>query len=123
MAETGGPSARRDGVWPGLAAGGWRDLAFEPFRDKVEIHWLERGEGAALRRPAALCARRTGAAAQPCRHGIYRRAGRRTERCGRDPGKGAVVIIRPGTSHEVWSDTGCVVLIQWDRPVQVVGES
>ncbi len=46
MAETDGPSARRDGVWPGLAAGGWRDLAFEPFRDKVEIHWLERGEGA-----------------------------------------------------------------------------
>jgi len=36
--------------------------------------------------------------------------------------KGSVVINRPGTAHEVWSDEGCVVLIQWDRPVEILGD-
>lgn len=120
MAEAGA----RDGVWPGLADGGWRELAFEPFRDKVEVHWLERGEGAEP--SVALLRYAPGARVPPHRHAgmecIVVLDGAQSDAAG-SYAKGAVVINRPGTTHEVWSDGGCVVLIQWDRPVQIIGET
>lgn len=33
---------------------------------------------------------------------------------------GAVVLNPEGSEHSVWSEDGCVVLIQWDRPVELV---
>ena len=35
-------------------------------------------------------------------------------------GTGAVVLNPEGSEHSVWSEDGCVVLIQWDRPVELV---
>ena len=39
-----------------------------------------------------------------------------------DYGAGSLVVNAMGTEHSVWSDTGCVVLIQWDRPVRILEE-
>ena len=36
-----------------------------------------------------------------------------------DYGAGTYIVNAAGTEHSVWSDTGCVVLIQWDRPVTI----
>lgn len=33
---------------------------------------------------------------------------------------GSLVIKRPGTSHKVFSDHGCIVLAIWQRPVQLL---
>ena len=40
-----------------------------------------------------------------------------------DYGPGCCVVNAKGSEHSVWSDTGCVVLIQWDRPVSILGET
>ena len=31
---------------------------------------------------------------------------------------GSLILNPEGSTHSVWSTGGCVVLIQWDRPVQ-----
>ena len=33
---------------------------------------------------------------------------------------GDLVTNHAGTGHSVWSEDGCVVLIQWERPVRIV---
>ena len=33
---------------------------------------------------------------------------------------GAVMLNPEGSAHSVWSNTGCVVLIQWDKAVEFV---
>jgi anti-sigma factor ChrR (cupin superfamily) len=34
------------------------------------------------------------------------------------------LVLNPtGSEHSVWSEGGCVVLIQWDLPVVIAGES
>ena len=35
---------------------------------------------------------------------------------------GAIVFNAAGTEHSVWSEDGCVVLIQWERPVLILEE-
>ena len=35
---------------------------------------------------------------------------------------GTLLINPEGSAHKVWSDDGCVVLIQWTRPVQFLPE-
>ncbi len=35
---------------------------------------------------------------------------------------GDFVLNAAGTEHSVWSDEGCVVLIQWERPVRMLEE-
>ena len=35
---------------------------------------------------------------------------------------GAIVFNAAGTEHSVWSEDGCVVLIQWERPVLILKE-
>jgi anti-sigma factor ChrR (cupin superfamily) len=35
-------------------------------------------------------------------------------------GTRTIVFNPAGSEHRVWSDTGCVVLIQWERPVEFV---
>ena len=37
-----------------------------------------------------------------------------------DYSSGSYIVNAPGSEHSVWSDTGCVVLIQWDRPVKIL---
>lgn len=109
----GGPADRH---LPGFLASGWKTRAFQPFRPGVEISWIRTGEpGVALLRYAA------GArvpshihdgletilvldGSQIDERGIY--------------GAGSLVLNEAGTSHSVWSDEGCVVLIAWERPVR-----
>jgi anti-sigma factor ChrR (cupin superfamily) len=38
-------------------------------------------------------------------------------------GAGDVVLNPAGSVHSVWSAGGCVVLIHWTRPVEVLGDS
>ena len=102
----------------GLVQGGWGDLSFEPFRDGVEICRLVDGEpGVALLRyaPGASVPRHRHLGletivvlkgSQRDERGVYR--------------AGAVCLNPAGSIHSVTSDDGCVVLIQWTRPVEFV---
>lgn len=97
---------------------GWADLEFEPFRDGVEICHIRPGSPAvALLRyaPGARVPRHlhTGLetilvldGAQSDERGTYR--------CG------DLVLNPEGSVHSVWSEPGCVVLIQWERPVRML---
>lgn len=103
-----------------LATGGWRDLPFAPFRDGVDVHYLwqpESGPVLALLRyaPGATVPLHlhTGLetilvldGSQSDERGTYR--------------QGSLICNPQGSSHSVWSDEGCTVLIQWERPVKLL---
>ncbi len=105
-------------VIAGLLPQGWSDMPFEPFRDGVEIcHLWQGGPHAALLRYAP------GASVPRHRHlgleTILVLSGTQSD----DEGcfhSGALVFNPAGSVHRVWSDPGCVVLIQWERPVEFV---
>jgi anti-sigma factor ChrR (cupin superfamily) len=40
-----------------------------------------------------------------------------------DYGAGTLILNPTGSAHSVWSDPGCVVLIQWDKPVQFLEDA
>lgn len=99
----------------------WRSLAFEPFREGVEIHHIWRGE------PALAILRYAPGAAVP-RHlhtGMETILVLDGEQCDERGcyGEGALVVNPQGSEHSVWSPTGCAVLIQWERPVQILDEA
>ncbi|ATN33545.1 allophanate hydrolase [Rhizobium sp. ACO-34A] len=106
-----------------LPSGGWKDLEFGPFREGVTIHWIRRFD--ADQPGVALLKYEAGAAVPRHRHEgletILVLQGTQSDEAG-DYGVGCYVVNAPGTEHSVWSDTGCVVLIQWDRPVTILGE-
>ncbi|MEM1387183.1 MAG: cupin domain-containing protein [Pseudomonadota bacterium] len=99
-----------------LIAGGWASLRFEPFREGITISRLIDGT------PAVAVLRYAAGArvplhehvgpemivvldgAQSDEHGTYR--------------SGDCVINRAGSRHSVWSDTGCVVLLNWSQSVR-----
>jgi len=102
----------------GLADGGWRDLAYEPFREGVEVHYLMRGS---IYSPGVAILRyQTGARIPRHRHAgletIVVLEGTQSDENGTYPA-GSVVLNPEGSEHSVWTDNGCVVLIQWNRPV------
>lgn len=100
----------------GFLAGGWRDCVFEPFRDGVEISPLVRGDTT-----VALLRYAPGASVPPHRHAgletILVLEGTQSDDRG-TYGAGSLIFNPKGTHHRVWSDEGCVVLIQWSRPVE-----
>lgn len=106
-----------------LTSGGWKALEFEPFREDVTIHWIQPFEddqpGVALLKYAA------GASVPRHRHmgleTILVLEGTQSDESG-DYGSGSLMVNRKDSEHSVWSDTGCVVLIQWDRPVKILEE-
>ncbi|EHS50983.1 anti-ECFsigma factor, ChrR [Rhizobium sp. PDO1-076] len=108
----------------GLINGGWKSLDFGPFRDGVTIHWInpfiDDQPGVALLKYEA------GAGVPRHRHEgletILVLQGTQSDEAG-DYGPGCCVVNAKGSEHSVWSDTGCVVLIQWDRPVSILGET
>jgi anti-sigma factor ChrR (cupin superfamily) len=107
-------------VFRALAQRGWADLAFLPFRDGVDICTFCEGEpSVALLRYAA------GARVPRHRHmgmeTILVLEGAQSDENGRYTA-GTLVINPEGSEHSVWSDIGCVVLIQWDRPVRILSE-
>ncbi len=99
----------------------WSELTFEPFREGVEIHHIRIGE------PALAILRYAPGASVP-RH---RHTGLETIlvlegiQCDERGcySKGALVVNPEGSEHSVWSETGCAVLIQWERPVKILEES
>ncbi len=104
-----------------LTLGGWKDLPFEPFRKDVTIHWIRTFEGD--QPGVALLKYEPGASVPRHRHEgletILVLEGTQSDEAG-DYGQGSYVLNAAGTEHSVWSETGCVVLIQWDRPVKIL---
>lgn len=91
-------------------------LRFEPFREGVEIYHMMRGAPA-----VALLRYAPGARVPLHRHAgletILVLEGAQSDERGTYP-KGSFVVNPAGSTHSVWSDGGCVVLIQWERPVK-----
>lgn len=107
-----------------LTSGGWKELEFVPFRDDVTIHWIRPFEGD--QPGVALLKYEAGASVPRHRHPgletILVLDGVQSDEAG-NYGPGSYIVNAPGTEHSVWSDTGCVVLIQWDRPVKILEEA
>jgi anti-sigma factor ChrR (cupin superfamily) len=105
-------------AWPDFLSGGWRRCAFEPFREGVEIVPLKTGSPS-----VALLRYAPGASVPRHRHlgleTILVLDGGQSDERG-DYGTGALVLNPAGSEHSVWSENGCVVLIQWERPVEFV---
>jgi anti-sigma factor ChrR (cupin superfamily) len=105
----------------GLTHGGWKSMSFAPFRDGVDICTLRVGE------PAVALLRYAPGASVP-RHEhmgletILVLDGTQSDERGDYP-TGSLILNPEGSVHSVWSKEGCVVLIQWDRPVRFVESS
>lgn len=100
----------------GLLGGSWRDAAFAPFRDGVEIARIHAGP------PDVALLRYAPGASVPAHYHpdletILVLEGTQSDERGTYP-SGSLVLNPAGTSHRVWSDDGCVVLIQWTMPVE-----
>ncbi len=94
----------------------WRELAFRPFREGVEIASLRDGSpGVALLRyaPGAGVPRHLHTAMET----ILVLEGVQSDERGDYPA-GTLILNPEGTAHSVWSGPGCTVLIQWNRPVE-----
>ena len=104
-----------------LIQGSWRDLDFEPFRHGVSVHWLHRGSGDEP--TVAILKYLPGARVPRHRHAgletILVLDGIQSDEKGDYP-TGSFILNPTGTVHSVWTDMGCAVLIQWDRPVVIL---
>lgn len=95
-----------------------RTLGWQAFRDGIEVSWLYRnGENG----PAAAFLRYAPGARVPLHwHAGYEHVfvlkGSQSDNNGRHRA-GALVVNPPGTSHDVVSEEGCLVLVVWERPV------
>lgn len=103
---------------PDLIGGGWRDLSFRPFRDGVEICEITTDYP-----KLALLRYAPGASVPYHRHTgletIMVLDGAQSDETARYP-KGSLIVNPEGSAHSVWSDEGCVVLIQWQSPVEFI---
>jgi len=102
-------------VLKNMLQGGWRDCAFEYFRDGIEICRLVSGAP-----EVALLRYQPGASAPLHLHQglemIVILEGSQRDDYGVAE-VGAVILNPAGTRHAVATDDGCVVLVQWERPV------
>lgn len=94
------------------------EIAWEPFRDGVEIHRLY-GDGIAG--PSAALLRFSKDGKVPLHeHGGYEHilvlAGSQRDNNG-VAGAGTLIINPPGTRHSIVSEVGCIVLAIYERPV------
>lgn len=114
-------------VIPDLLNGGWRKLPFEPFRDGVEICHLHRDTTGATDSPHwALLRYAPGARVPEHLHTgletILVLEGAQGDAFGTYEA-GTMVLNAEGSRHAVYAAQGCVVLIQWQRPVQILDGS
>ncbi|MGX9144110.1 cupin domain-containing protein [Mesorhizobium sp. 128a] len=111
-------------AFAGLAAGGWRDLKYEHFREGIAVHWLLKA--GPVEPSVAILNYRPGAGVPRHRHvgleTIVVLDGTQSDENGDYPA-GSVVLNPVGTEHSVWTKDGCTVLIQWDLPVIILGEA
>lgn len=109
-------------IYPGLLGGGWKDLSYEHFREGIAVHWLLKGGAdeaslAVLKyEPGARVPRHLHAGLET----IMVLEGTQSDENG-DYMAGTVVTNAKGTTHSVWSDGGCSVLIHWRLPVVILG--
>ncbi len=98
----------------------WQDdIAWEPFREGVEIYHLY-GDG--KRGPSAVLLRyREGATVPLHRHDGYEHvlvlSGSQRDQHG-VAATGTLTVNRPGTEHRLVSDRGCIVLAIYEKPVR-----
>ncbi|MBR2655054.1 MAG: cupin domain-containing protein [Loktanella sp.] len=94
----------------------WAQMPYEPFRDGVDICHLWRGGP-----DVALLRYAPGASVPRHRHTgletILVLSGSQSDETGCFS-VGSIIINPVGTEHSVWSDEGCTVLIQWEKPVE-----
>lgn len=112
-----------DAAYAGLLNGGWRDLSYEYFRDGILVHWVVKGSDG--KPTVAILKYEPGASVPLHRHAgletIIVLDGAQSDEHGKYAA-GALVLNAAGTEHSVWSEDGCVVLIQWDLPVVILGK-
>jgi anti-sigma factor ChrR (cupin superfamily) len=99
----------------------WQDrLQWQPFREGVEIYGLygDRTQGPS----AALLRYQPGAAVPTHTHQgfehIFVLSGSQSDPSG-SYDTGTFVINPPQSHHSVQSDAGCIVLIIWEKPVEL----
>ncbi|MFK7891108.1 MAG: cupin domain-containing protein [Granulosicoccus sp.] len=101
-----------------LANGGWKNQSFKPFRDGIEICWLRQSLP-----QLALLRYEPGASVPRHRHAgleiVQMLEGEQSDERGTYH-VGDVVLNPEGTEHSVRSETGCVALLIWERPVEFV---
>ncbi len=94
---------------------------WEPLRPGVSIRRLYQAPGGPS---AALLRYEPGASIPSHEHLGYEHVlvldGAQSDEHGRYPA-GTLVVNRPGSSHRVVSEEGCVVLIVWERGVRFTG--
>jgi anti-sigma factor ChrR (cupin superfamily) len=99
-----------------LGAPGW-----QTFWPGIERRVLYEQEGSGS---AALLRYQPGAKTPPHRHAglehIYVLRGSQRDERGRYEA-GTLVVNEPGSSHQVTSDDGCVVLVVWQKPIELLG--
>lgn len=118
-------------AWPALLNGAWQEQNFVPFREGIDICTLHaakesdsssKGDGED-QTVLALLRYQAGASVPRHRHPgvetILVLEGSQSDESGCYPA-GSLIINPIGSEHSVWSEHGCVVLIQWNRPVQFV---
>ncbi len=100
----------------------WASLAWQPFREGVEVAWLYRSEedgGPA----SALLRYRPGASVPRHRHvgweHIVVLSGSQADETATYTA-GAAVVNPPGSEHGIVSEEGCVALLIWEKTPQFV---
>ena len=109
-------------IWPDLLAiaKSPEHFPWQPFRAGVEIYRLygDGQQGSA----AALLKYEPGASVPEHEHTGYEHiivlSGAQQDYQG-NHAAGTLVINPPGSGHKVASDEGCIVLIIWEKPVQI----
>ena len=100
---------------PDLIQGGWRSLEFAPFRDGIDVAWIKKGE-------PALAVLRYAAGAEVPLHlhtdveMILVLEGSQSDDNGTYTA-GDLVVNAKDSKHRVFSTDGCVVLLNWSKPV------
>lgn len=101
-----------------LIPNGWETLEFEHFRQGVDIFWMRKSSP-----QIALLKYQAGASVPRHKHigleTILVLEGDQVDDNGTALA-GDLVINPAGTEHAVKSETGCIVLIQWEKPVEFV---
>jgi anti-sigma factor ChrR (cupin superfamily) len=93
-------------------------LTWQPFKQGIDVHWIYQNEEGSR---AAFLRYKPGASAPKHEHlgfeHIIVLAGSQRDEEGDYP-KGSLVVKKPGSVHSVHSDTGCIVLLIWEKPVK-----
>ena len=101
-----------------LTKGGWKQQKFSPFREGIEICWLRQSLP-----QLALLRYAPGASVPKHRHAgleiIQMLDGEQTDEHGTYT-VGDIVLNEEGSEHSVHSESGCVALLMWERPVEFV---